>query len=212
MSLQNRVDPSGHLFCHQAHTATLMGNRGRLHKAHSIVRERSAEIRWISCTMREVFGKRTLMSESSYTELFFLDEATALAAGHRPCAQCRRSAFLAFARAWDAAKLSPHERASAKSIDESLDVERRSSPIVIGALSTFPIHSMVRFPGASDVHLVAAGHRLLRWSLDGYVKGPAVSSQVEMQAVTCELMRRVLMTGYVPLVHPSASLALTTRI
>src|SRR5690242_12577591 len=106
MPLQNRVDPTGTLHAVAAR-GTLMGNRGRLHdKTGAIVKQREATTHWISCTLEPVFGKRSgLMQHNSYTELFFLDEYTALAAGHRPCAHCRRERYREFVDAWRRAGL-----------------------------------------------------------------------------------------------------------
>src|SRR5580692_5763791 len=100
MPLQNRVDPFGSLFRTQARGA-MMGNRGGpLHNSdREIVRVYKTR-RWITCVLEFRGRHRTVMSERRYTELFFLDEAVAFAAGHRPCAECRRERFNAFKEAW----------------------------------------------------------------------------------------------------------------
>src|SRR3984885_2974236 len=100
MPLQNRVDPFGNLIRTLAR-GTLMGNRGGA--LHNIEREIVCSYksrRWITCVLEFRGRHRTVMSEGRYTELFFLDEAVALAAGHRPCAECRRKRFNAFKAAW----------------------------------------------------------------------------------------------------------------
>ena len=102
MPFQNRVDPYGTLLRTTAH-GTLMGNRGgALHnKSQEIVRPYKSR-RWIACLLQFKGIKRTVMSpDLLYTELFFLDEAVAFAAGHRPCAECRRERFNAFLHAWN---------------------------------------------------------------------------------------------------------------
>src|SRR5262245_384135 len=134
MPLQNRVDPTGAL---QAvpDRGTLMGNRGCLHDANRhLVRQRDYTTRWISCTLEPVFGKRrSLMQPNSYTELFFLDEFTALAAGHRPCGQCRRERYRAFVDAWRRAGLpAPASGSVANAIDAALDKERRAERPTVG--------------------------------------------------------------------------------
>src|SRR5215472_1724628 len=99
MPLQNRVDPFGNLFSTPAR-GTMMGNRGGvLHANRKIVRLYKSR-RWITCVLEFKDRRRIVMTEGRYTELFFLDEATALAAGHRPCAECRRVKFNAFRDAW----------------------------------------------------------------------------------------------------------------
>ena len=122
MSLQNRVDPHGELFAHVARGA-LLGNRGgRFHRDDKTLGARRwASRQWIACVRafkgrhREVWGRGT-------TELFFLDEATAFAAGHRPCFECRRADALTFSRAFSA----PSDSMPAAEIDRVLHAERLS--------------------------------------------------------------------------------------
>src|SRR4051812_429922 len=96
MPLQNRVDSWGRLF-RPSSRGTFMGNRGgALHNdSREIVRPYAGR-RWITCALEFKNRSRTVMTPGLYTELFFLDEAAAFAAGHRPCAECRRSSFRAF--------------------------------------------------------------------------------------------------------------------
>ena len=100
MPLQNRVAPSGEIFA--SARGTFMGNRGgAIHNdGRKIVRQYAGR-RWITCLLEFKGRRRTVMSPGRYTELFFLDEAVALAAGHRPCAECRRGRFNAFKTAWN---------------------------------------------------------------------------------------------------------------
>ncbi len=99
MPKANRVNPFGQVIATEAR-GTLMGNRGCLHDHHGqIVRHHCGE-RWISCLLEFRGRRRQIMRLGHYTELFFLDEATALAAGHRPCFACRRDAAVRFRAAW----------------------------------------------------------------------------------------------------------------
>ena len=99
MALQTRVDPRGAIVACPAR-GTFIGNRGGvLHDNREIVRQYAGR-RWITCLVEFKGRRRTVMSPNRYTELFFLDEAVALAAGHRPCAECRRDRFDAFKEAW----------------------------------------------------------------------------------------------------------------
>ena len=99
MPLQNRVDPFGNLFRTDAR-GTMMGNRGGvMHRDREILRTFKSR-RWITCLLEFKGRRRVVMTEKRYTELFFLDEAVAFAAGHRPCAECRRERFNAFKQAW----------------------------------------------------------------------------------------------------------------
>jgi len=101
MPLQNRVTPRGEIVAVAAR-GSLMGNRGRLHDGERrLVRGHVPGYRaWVTCVLRFKGRRRVVMTPGRYTELFFLDEATALAAGHRPCGECRRADFLRFKRAW----------------------------------------------------------------------------------------------------------------
>lgn len=89
MPRRNRVTPSGEVVA-VPERGTLMGNRGVLHDAAGRIVRAHPEVRWIACLTDHPGRRRAPMTPGRYTELFFLDEATALAAGHRPCAQCRR--------------------------------------------------------------------------------------------------------------------------
>src|SRR5689334_22304438 len=99
MPRQNRVTPFGHIIA-TAERGTFLGNRGILHDDDSRIRRAWQGKRWIVCVLAVKGRKRAVMTPGTYTELFFLDEATALAAGHRPCAECRRNRFIDFCTAW----------------------------------------------------------------------------------------------------------------
>src|SRR5581483_1503003 len=124
MPLQNRVDPFGALFRSPAR-GTFMGNRGgALHnEEREIVRQYKSR-RWIACVLEFRGRRRTVMSPRRYTELFFLDEAVALAAGHRPCAECRRERFNAFKEAWNTRSMGKQTSSMADEIDAELHPER----------------------------------------------------------------------------------------
>jgi hypothetical protein len=120
MPRENRVTPAGDLIAHPAR-GLVFGNRGCLHDAQGRIRRHHAGRAWIACRLRFKDRRRTLMQPGRYTELFFLDDATALAAGHRPCAECRREDFKAFAELWPG----PREaRVRAPEIDAQLHAQR----------------------------------------------------------------------------------------
>jgi hypothetical protein len=125
MPLQNRVTPFGAIVA-VPERGTLMGNRGILHDAAGALRRRWATRAWICCLL-EFRGRRDpVMAPGHYTRLFFLDEPTALAAGHRPCAYCRREAYRSFRAAWAAgsAHLGLGTEPRAAEIDRVLHAER----------------------------------------------------------------------------------------
>jgi len=115
MPLQNRVTPFGDLIATEAR-GLLMGNRGRLHEADGRIVRYAQGRRWIACLTSFRGRRRTVMSPRSYTELFFLDEAVALAAGHRPCAECRHADYRRFHAA------SAQARLGGTSADESVAI------------------------------------------------------------------------------------------
>src|SRR5258705_5802735 len=127
VALQNRVTPFGELIATEAR-GTLMGNRGCLHDDRRRIRRNFVGRRWINCVLEFKGWHRTVMTPQRYTELFFLDEATALAAGHRPCAECQRARYLDFRAHWAAANpdLAGDPAPSVDTIDTALHRERIS--------------------------------------------------------------------------------------
>src|SRR5512135_1812951 len=125
MPRQNRVTPFSTLIATPAR-GTLTGNRGCLHDEHGQIRRDFLGQRWIICLLEFKGRKRAIMQPGHYTELFFLDEATALAAGHRPCAECQRDRFNLFREIW--ARANSHiisaTRPAATVIDAVLHSER----------------------------------------------------------------------------------------
>lgn len=122
MPLQNRVTPTSELIVTRER-GTLFGNRGLLHNDRQEIVRPFRGTRWITCLLEFKGRRRTLMSPGQYTELFFLDEVTALAAGHRPCAECRRDDFNRFRQAW-ADGQGRSDLPSAAELDEVLHAER----------------------------------------------------------------------------------------
>ena len=101
MPRRNRVTPLGEIVA-VPERGTYFGNRGVLHDEGGRIRRPWQVRRWLICLLEFKGRHRAVMTPNRYTELFFLDEATGLAAGHRPCAECRRARFLAFRDAWAA--------------------------------------------------------------------------------------------------------------
>src|SRR5262249_29835791 len=125
MPRQNRVTPLGEIIaCPER--GTMMGNRGVLHDGQGQIKRRWGLQRWIVCLLEFKGRHRSVMLPNRYTELFFLDEATGLAAGHRPCFECQRRRYNEFRAAWAMGNL--HDQAngplSAGEIDERLHADR----------------------------------------------------------------------------------------
>jgi hypothetical protein len=193
MPLQNRVDPFGALFATSARGA-FMGNRGArpLHRPDKSLRaSRSREIAWICCLTSFKGWSRSPVWGAGYTELFFLDEATALAAGHRPCFLCRREDADAFRLAAFGRK------APAGEIDRALEAERIAPrPVVARAdADALPRGAMV-----ADLPRRAAWLRhetgWLRWSAEGYRDG--APSDASLSQLTPATSLRALRAGYRP--------------
>jgi hypothetical protein len=165
MPRQNRVTPEGDIVADPARGA-LMGNRGRLHEPDGTLgTARWATKAWIACALSFKDRRRTIMAPGSYTELFFLDEATACAAGHRPCAECRRAAFRAFRDLWAAT----HGPATAPQIDAVLHAARvrrdRTKITFQAAAATLPSGTMIRTATGPALIL---GDAALPWTPSGY--------------------------------------------
>src|SRR5262249_40455059 len=143
MPRQNRVTPFGELIA-VPERGTFMGNRGILHDDQGRIKRPWLVKRWLVCVLLFRGRKRTVMTPNRYTELFFLDEATALAAGHRPCAECRHARYIAFRDAWTKGRGDGEQapRPTALDMDRVLHAERigpgRSKGFFPGALDQLP--------------------------------------------------------------------------
>jgi hypothetical protein len=197
--LRNRVTPAGELIATE-HRGTMYGNRGVLHNDDLALVRRSQVRRWLVCVLEFRGRRRPLLRPRRYTELFFLDEAVALAAGHRPCAECRHADYQAFLTAWTAASALP-ARPAADDVDRVLHGERR---LVDGARVTHPALLSELPDGVFIAHddefwLVSDGG-LHRWTPAGYADridqfdGPAA-------VLTPRATVAAIRAGYRPLVH-----------
>lgn len=212
--LQNRSAPDGSLHAVPAR-GTLMGNRGgRLHRPDGMLgpaRWRSRA--WIACRLAFRDRQRQVMGPG-YTEIFFLDEATALAAGHRPCFECRRDDARRFAALWARAQgLDAPPRAGA--MDTVLHAERLGAAEIVprGALppgAIFRVEEGFRLCVAAGVaDGIADGVRA--WSFAGYRPARDVPAEQPVVAVTPGSIRAVLAAGYRPGLHPSAAAQFSAR-
>ena len=195
--LQNRVTPFGEIVATAAR-GTMMGNRGGcFHDAEQrLGRRRWASRRWLCCVLSFKERRRAVMTPGSYTELFFLDEATALAAGHRPCAECRRADYTSFQAAWQRAGFPPPARADA--MDRLLHAERTQPGHELVTPGDLPDGAMVA--EAEAAYLVNSS-RLYRWSFQGYTAAPQVGAPLRL--LTPPAMTRILAAGFTPGIHPS---------
>jgi hypothetical protein len=203
MPRQNRVTPFGEIVA-VTDRGTVMGNRGRLHDEQGRIRRPWQVARWLLCRLEFNGRHRAVMAPGRYTELFLLDEATGLAAGHRPCFECRRRSFHAFADAWsiDHPAVSEAGRPTAGAIDGRLHAERVGPD---RSKRTFlPDGAFVTLDGRDrNAHLIL-NDELLAWSPGGYrVRRPRPGGE-SVSVLTPESTVKVIREGYVPEVHPSA--------
>ena len=207
MPLQNRVTPEGDIIATPGR-GMMMGNRGgALHTPeHTLGARRWKSKAWICCVLEFKGRHRIVMSPNRYTELFFLDEATALSAGHRPCFECRRQDALRFAEAWRQGH-GLQMRPRAPYMDDVLHPQRIGAQCL--AANRHPIASLpdgVFVRWQDGPHLVLRG-RLLAWKPQGYAPAERAPPRAEGEIITRPAIVATLSAGYRPMVHPTADRA-----
>jgi hypothetical protein len=202
--LQNRVTPSGEIVA-TPQRGLFTGNRGIIHDpaTKTLLKKRWSGKAWLTCVCEFRGRRRSVMGGRSWTELFFLDEATALAAGHRPCFFCRRDAAQTFRAAW--AEGNGVGDVAAPGMDETLHRERlngRGKRLhkLPTALEALPDGAMVQ--AGDESYLIVQGHPL-KWSFDGYSEAPRSIANAMLLTPLSTL--RALGAGYRPVLHPSAN-------
>jgi hypothetical protein len=193
--LQNRVTPLGELIAYPAR-GLVYGNRGCLHDEQGRIRRRYNGRRWIACRLEfRGWHRSPLMQPGKFTELFFLDEATAFAAGHRPCALCRREDYVRLLEIVGAAGA---DEIDARLHDERLAARDRA------ALADLPDGAFVL---VDDEPWLVLGAGLLRWTPAGYTDRVARPNGAAA-VITPPSLVSVLARGWdpvVPLLHPSSA-------
>jgi hypothetical protein len=206
MPLQSRVSPFGDLFADSSR-GLFYGNRGgRIHRDDRTLSARRWSSRaWICCRLsfkgrhRKVWGK-------GFTGLFFLDEVTALAAGHRPCFECRRKDAETFARLWPGRR-GRKTRARAAEMDLVLQAERldgRDKRRHRLRIDDLPDGACIVMPGNENEAAMLRDGKLLRWSPRGYILAGPRPRDISVDVLTPPSILAILAAGYKPLWHPSA--------
>lgn len=204
MKFQNRVNPEGEI-CFSSERGTLMGNRGCLHDDGQKVRYSTKRDAWVTCLLSFKERKRELMQPGQYTELFFLDEATALAAGHRPCAECRRDRYKQFLAAWPV----QGDSVRAADVDKALKRERAGDiRIPANQLTAYPNGVMVKEVMSGRYYLLRESYAFL-WTFGGY-QSPVMKAELkgEFRVLTPASTVATIENGYRPEVHPSVEMPL----
>jgi hypothetical protein len=209
MTQQNRVDAWGSLHAVSARGG-LMGNRGILHESSGRIFRNWASQCWVTCLLE--FGGRSspgAFRPGHYSKLFMLDEATAFAAGHRPCGECQRRRYTEFRDAWKEANVAPTdlEGFSLKALDRQLHEERlaRNEPkgkrTFLSPVEQLPFGTLVECSGTA--FLIRTDKTLVRWSFDGY--GDSMDPPEDpVRVLTPASIVRTFASGFAPRVHPSA--------
>ena len=203
MPLQNRVTPAGEILATPAR-GLFTGNRGIIHDpaTKTLLKKRWSTPAWLTCVCEFRGRRREVMARRSWTELFFLDEATAFAAGHRPCFFCRRADAIRFRSAWEAGN--GMKNLHARDIDAALHRERlekgrkRLHPLPM-KLEELPDGAMVQ--AREESYLLTRG-RVLKWSFAGYSR---IDRPLEdAMLLTPPSTLRAFSAGYRVVLHPSA--------
>jgi hypothetical protein len=201
--LQNRVTPTGEIIA-TPHRGLFTGNRGIIHdpKTKTLLTRRWASQAWLTCVCEFRGSRREVMGARSWTELFFLDEATAFAAGHRPCFFCRRIDANRFRAAWEEGN--GVTNLLARDIDAVLHRERLSGAEKRLHARTMPLEELpdgAMVQQGAESYLIVQG-RALSWSPGGYRETPNAIKGAML--LTPPSMLRALSAGYRPVLHPSA--------
>jgi hypothetical protein len=195
---RNRVTPYGEIVA-VPERGTLMGNRGVLHADDGTHRRDWQVRRWIACRLEFKGRQREIRQPRRWTELFFLDEATALAAGHRPCAECRRGDYRRWQAAW------PQHDTGADAMDLVLHASRldgRAKRTYDARPADLPDGAIVERGGRA--WLVARG-ALLPWSAGGYGPAERAGAGETVTVLTPAVTVAAIAAGYAPALHPSAA-------
>jgi hypothetical protein len=203
MPLQNRVTPTGEIVA-TSHRGTMMGIRGGcFHDDHRTLKRRQwASKRWICCVLSYKGRRRELMRPGHYTELFFLDEATAFAAGHRPCFECRRPAALRYQSLWTQS-IGRGVTPRAGDMDDILHAERMADrhKRPKRQLADVPDRAMVEIEGAPFLWSEVT---LRPWSFAGYGPPRVAPAHSTVTVITPPATLAILTAGYQPMLHATA--------
>lgn len=208
MTLQNRVDPFGAIHADPAR-GLFTGNRGIIHDplTRTLMNRRWTSKAWIICALEWKGVRREPMAGRSWTELFFADEVTALAAGHRPCFECRRESARAFQNAFAAGNgMRPANAMDALLHGQRLAAGNNPMPVSLMNLPGLPDGAMI---ASGDRAFALKGRRALEWTFGGYLPPRTLSdlARAPITLITPQATLAALQQGYQPQWHLSAKQA-----
>ena len=197
MPLQNRVNPYGDI-CFSEHRGAFTGNRGVIHNEKQEIVKQFRVKRWIICLLKYKNYERKVMTPNRWTELFFLDEATALAAGHRPCTFCQRERSIEFRQHWVAANQAFFDISDIKvdAIDNILHWERMNCEKPLALIDDLPDGVFVEFNGKPNLIFEK---KLFEWSFRGYLNSQAKQPKTFIKLLTPPSTVRALQHGFQPI-------------
>jgi hypothetical protein len=201
VALQNRVTPFGDVVALPGR-GTMMGNRGILHDSERRCVRAWQVKRWITCVLEFRGRHREVMTPHRYTELFFLDEAAAFAAGHRPCRECRYADYRRFQSFWIACHGEP---ANADATDQRLHADRldgKKKRVYVADIASLPDGTYIVF---EDRAWLVRGNRLHAWSDAAYREHRARPTRGDAAVLTPRSIVDLLRAGLRPEFHPSAN-------
>lgn len=198
MPLQNRVDPYGRI-CFSASRGNFTGNRGVIHNDRQQIVKHFHVKRWIICLLRYKNYHRRVMTPKRWTELFFLDEATALAAGHRPCTFCQRRRSIEFREHWLAAnrEFLPVADIKVDAIDNVLHQERMNPEKPFLQINDLPDGVFVEI---NQKPYLIYENKLLEWSFEGYLASIEKLENLDVKTLTPVSSLRAIRNGFQPIV------------
>ena len=203
MPLQNRVDPWGSILA-VPYKGTLLGNRGVLHDERKQIVKPYQHQNWVTCRLKFKDRKRKLMSPGRYTELFFLDESTAFAAGHRPCYECRRERFNEFKDYWVRANLNKQaEDIKISVINKTMHKERINKRVKVtykANIEDLPDGTFFSNRGSACLKFK---NKIYLWSFEGYRLLNKINLPSEVDVLTPHSIVSAFKLGFIPRIHES---------
>ncbi len=210
MPLQNRISPFSTLTA-TPERGTWTGNRGVIHNADQEIVRNHAVKYWITCELKYKNFQRKVMTPNRWTELFFLDEATAFAAGHRPCGFCRNSDFKRFKSLWllaNGERYGLEKNAKIDAIDALIHQERIDEngfkKTFKANLTTLPSGTFITLNQSKKAYLWFQKN-LYEWSFGGYTKNLEIVQNQEVEVLTPLSYVKTFKAGYIPEAHVSVS-------
>jgi len=204
MPLQNRVNPKGEIKAVKSRGAFL-GNRGIIHNEEKEIISPFKIKGWVTCQLEFKGRKRELMAKGKYTELFFLDEATVFSAGHRPCAECRRTRYNEFKTKWLEANQSLllDNSTSIANIDKIIHQDRINKKQKVtyqDKMNLLPNGTMIQI---NNIEYLIWNHKIFKWTFEGYEPTKINITNNDVIVLTPKSYVEMFKKGFTPTVHIS---------